>query len=92
MCSRLPFASPSALLLQQAQLPESREILVVAHRQHAGMVEAIERREGARADSIAREHARLSLTNLEIVLSHRGLIDQVPGASLLALAAGSDGD
>lgn len=81
----LPFASPSALVLQHAQLPESREILIIAHRQHLWLVDAIERREGARADSIAREHARLSLTNLEIVLSHRGLIEQVPGASLLAL-------
>jgi len=34
---------------------------------------------------VAREHARLSLTNLEIVLSRRGLLEQVPGASLLAL-------
>ena len=81
----LPFASPSALVLQHAQLPESREILIIAHRQHLWLVDAIEGREGARADSIAREHARLSLTNLEIVLSHRGLIEQVPGASLLAL-------
>jgi GntR family transcriptional regulator of vanillate catabolism len=88
----LPFASPSSLVLQHAQLPQSREILVVAHRQHVGMVEAIERREGARADSLAREHARIALTNLEIVLSHRGLIEQVPGASLLALAVASDGD
>jgi GntR family transcriptional regulator, vanillate catabolism transcriptional regulator len=88
----LPFASPSALVLQHAQLPQSREILVVAHRQHVGMVEAIEGREGARADSLAREHARISLTNLEIVLSHRGLIEQVPGASLLALAVTPDGD
>jgi GntR family transcriptional regulator of vanillate catabolism len=88
----LPFASPSSLVLQHAQLPQSREILVVAHRQHVGMVEAIERREGARADSLAREHARIALTNLEIVLSHRGLIEQVPGASLLALAMTPDGD
>jgi len=81
----LPFATPSALVLQQAQLPESREILIVAHRQHLWLVEAIAAREGARADSVAREHARLSLTNLEIVLSQRGLLEQVPGASLLAL-------
>ena len=87
----LPFASPSALVLQHAQLPESREILVVAHRHHLGLVEAIAQREGARADSIAREHARLSLTNLEIVLSHRGLLEEVPGASLLALAPTGDG-
>jgi GntR family transcriptional regulator of vanillate catabolism len=58
----------------------------VAHRQHLGLVEAIAAREGARADGIAREHARISLTNLEIVLTHRGLLEEVPGASLLALA------
>ncbi len=81
----LPFATPNALVLQHAQLRESREILVVAHRQHLWLVDAIEAREGARADSVAREHARLSLTNLEIVLSHRGLLEQLPGGSLLAL-------
>ena len=43
--------------------------------------------QGARAESLAREHARLSLTNLEIVLSHRGVLEQLPGASLLALDA-----
>jgi GntR family transcriptional regulator of vanillate catabolism len=81
----LPFATPNALVLQHAQLPESREILVVAHRQHLWLVEAIAGREGARAESVAREHARLSLTNLEIVLSHRGLLEGLPGASLLAV-------
>jgi GntR family transcriptional regulator, vanillate catabolism transcriptional regulator len=81
----LPFATPSALVLQHAQLPESREILIVAHRQHLWLVEAIAAREGARADGVAREHARLSLTNLEIVLGRRGLLEQVPGASLVAL-------
>ena len=81
----LPFATPSALVLQHAQLPESREILIVAHRQHLWLVEAIAAREGSRADNVAREHARLSLTNLEIVLGRRGLLEQVPGASLLAI-------
>ena len=81
----LPFATPNALVLQHAQLPESREILIVAHRQHLWLVDAIENREGSRADNVAREHARLSLTNLEIVLSQRGLLEQVPGASLIAL-------
>lgn len=81
----LPFASPSAFVLAHAELPESRQILVVAHRHHLGLIESIERREGARAESIAREHARLSLTNLEIVLRHRGVLERMPGASLIAL-------
>lgn len=81
----LPFAGPSAFVLTEAELPESREILVIAHRHHLSLIEAIERREGARAESVAREHARLALTNLEIVLGHREVLDRVPGASLIAL-------
>ena len=82
----LPFASPSAFVLAQAELPESREILIVAHHHHLGLIEAIELREGARAESIGREHARLSITNLEIVLRHRGVLERMPGAALLTLA------
>jgi GntR family transcriptional regulator, vanillate catabolism transcriptional regulator len=82
----LPFAGPSAaLVLTEAELPESREILVIAHRHHLGLIEAIENRESARAESLAREHARLALTNLEIVLRHREVLERMPGASLLAL-------
>jgi GntR family transcriptional regulator of vanillate catabolism len=81
----LPFGGPSAFVLAEAELPESREILVIAHRHHLGLIEAIERREGARAESLAREHARLALTNLEIVLRHREMLERMPGASLIAL-------
>jgi GntR family transcriptional regulator of vanillate catabolism len=79
----LPFAGPSTFILTEAVLPASRRILVVAHHHHVGLVEAIEAREGERAESLAREHARLALTNLEIVMRHRGLLELVPGASLL---------
>lgn len=80
----LPFAGPSAaFVLTEAELPESREILVIAHRHHLGLIEAIERHEGARAESLAREHARLALTNLEIVLRHGEVLARMPGASLI---------
>ncbi len=82
----LPFAGPSAFVLAEAVLPESREILVVAHRHHAGLIESIDRRQGARAESLAREHARIALTNLEIFLSHREVLAGLPGASLIAPA------
>jgi GntR family transcriptional regulator, vanillate catabolism transcriptional regulator len=82
----LPFASPSALVQGQAELPESREILVIAQDHHRGLIEAIERREAARAESLAREHARVALRNLELVLDNRHVLDQIPGASLINLA------
>jgi GntR family transcriptional regulator of vanillate catabolism len=81
----LPFAGPSAFVLAEAELPASREILIIGHRHHDGLIEAIERRQGARAESLAREHARLAFTNLEIVVKRRDVLERLPGASLLAL-------
>ena len=81
----LPFASPSAFVLAQAELPESREVLLVAQNHHRGLLEAMERREGARAEALGREHARLARRNLDIVLGHRDVLDRMPGASLLSL-------
>jgi GntR family transcriptional regulator of vanillate catabolism len=80
----LPFASPSALLSSHALLPESWEILVVAQHQHRRILESIERGHGAHAEEVGREHARLSSINLELVLANRELLDQFPGAPLLA--------
>ena len=82
----LPFSGPSAFVLMEAVLPESREILIVAHHHHLGLIEAIERREGARAESLAREHARLAVANLEIVLRNKDVLERIPGASLITLA------
>jgi len=79
----LPFASASAFVLTEAELPASREILVIAHSQHLALIEAIEHREGARAEHIAREHARLALRNLQLVLRHRAILARVPGHSLI---------
>lgn len=82
----LPFAGPSAaLILAEAELPESRDILVIAHRHHLSLIEAMERREGARAESIAREHARLSIANLEVVMRRTDVLARLPGASLITL-------
>ena len=86
----LPFAGPSAFVLAEAELPQSRMILVIAHRHHAGMIEAIAGRQGARAEGLAREHARIALTNLEIVLEHREVLARLPGASLLTLPGAAE--
>ncbi len=87
----LPLAAPSAaFVLSEAELPESREILVIAHRHHQGLIESIERREGARAESLAREHAHLALTNLELALRHTEMLQTLPGASLITLPEDRD--
>ncbi len=81
----LPFASPSAFVLTQAVVPESVSIRLIAHSHHTALTEAIEHRQGARAEAISREHARIALRNLAIVTHHREMLAGFPGASLVAL-------
>ncbi len=81
----LPFAPPSALVMVHAALPESWEIFLVAQHQHVALVEAISRREGARAGAIALEHARIARRNLDVALDNRQLLEQLPGSPLMRL-------
>jgi GntR family transcriptional regulator, vanillate catabolism transcriptional regulator len=64
----LPFASPSAFVPDSSELQSFQISLLVAQQQHRSIVSAIESREGARAEAIAREHARIARSNLEYVL------------------------
>ena len=79
----LPFASPGALLSSQAVLPRSREILLVAQHHHRVLIDAIRAGHGSRAEEIGREHARLALLNLELVLDNHEALAQLEGAQLL---------
>jgi GntR family transcriptional regulator, vanillate catabolism transcriptional regulator len=79
----LPFASPSAFVRLQSELPESHRILYLAHMQHRGILEAIEHREGTRAEALAREHARLARRNLDVVLGSERVLERLPGAGLI---------
>ncbi|WP_339951373.1 GntR family transcriptional regulator [uncultured Albimonas sp.] len=81
--ARLPFAEPSAFLTAQAGIPDLRASLAVGQSQHRAILEAIEGRQGARAEALAREHARLARRNLDAVLTDRNLVDKVPGLRLL---------
>jgi GntR family transcriptional regulator, vanillate catabolism transcriptional regulator len=79
---RLPFASPSAFVVVQANSPQARDMLVVAQDQHRQVLDAIEQRAGSRAEAIMREHSRLAQRNLsDAVRSHN--LDQMPGVRLI---------
>lgn len=82
--TRLPFASPSAFLASQAEVPAFRATLMVGQAQHRAIAEAIETREGSRAEALAREHARLARHNLAIVLSDAALAEQMPAMRLVS--------
>ncbi|WP_019997215.1 GntR family transcriptional regulator [Aureimonas ureilytica] len=79
----IPFASPSAFVMAQSQLAEARVILTIAQEQHRAVVEAIEAREGARAESLMREHAKLAIRNLRLALESRPAFEMIRGASLI---------
>jgi GntR family transcriptional regulator, vanillate catabolism transcriptional regulator len=78
----LPFASPSGFVVVQANSPQARDMLIVAQDQHRQVLDAIESKEGSRAESIMREHSRIAQRNLrEALLSHN--LDQMPGVRLI---------
>ena len=81
----LPFASPSAFVRAQAEAPEALQILYVAQDQHRCIVEAIEAREGMRAEALMKEHSRLAQRNLALALRSQGALDRVPGSALIRL-------
>ncbi|MEW5422164.1 GntR family transcriptional regulator [Amorphus sp. 3PC139-8] len=79
----LPFSGPSAFLEVQAEIPQFRASLVIGQAQHRAILNAIEMREGGRAEALAREHARLARQNLDHVIENRKLMTKVPGLSLV---------
>ncbi|MFC6283860.1 MULTISPECIES: GntR family transcriptional regulator [Polaromonas] len=78
----LPFASPSAFVVLQANSPQARDILIVAQDQHRQVLGAIEQREGSRAEAIMREHSRIAQRNLHATLQNHEL-GQMPGVRLI---------
>jgi len=78
----LPFASPSGFVVAQAHSPKARDRLIVAQDQHWQVLDAIERREGSRAETLMREHSRIAQRNLR-----ETFLDQashpVPGVRLI---------
>jgi len=79
----LPFASPNGFVMARSTGPRARDSLVVAQEQHRAVVEAIVQREGARAEALMREHARIAHQNLREALATRQGMQRVPGAGLI---------
>ncbi len=68
---KLPFASASAFMQSDWKDTAFRASLVTAQAQHRSIVDAIVQREGARAEALAREHARLARQNFEAAVATR---------------------
>lgn len=79
----IPFASPSAMVFARSRLPKAAEMFTIGQEHHHAILEAISRRQGMRAEALAREHALLARRNLEGVLRDEAILNCVPGASLI---------
>ena len=79
---KIPFAAPEALVFSPADYQQSTAHVAAEH--HRAIVEAIENREGSRAEAIAREHSRIARRNLEAAFrKHKDGSGRMPGAVLL---------
>lgn len=79
----LPFAAPGALVFGEAEQAAEQRIRPIALEHHRSIVEAIEERDGARAESLAREHSRVARNNLMRARPDRERLSRVPGGALI---------
>lgn len=80
---RLPFVAPSGRVVVRQTATWREEFRPIAEEHHREIVDAIEHREGARAESLAREHGRLTRRHLERALTDQTFLETVPGARLI---------
>jgi GntR family transcriptional regulator, vanillate catabolism transcriptional regulator len=83
LTNSLPFASPSAMVFPTSVLPSSDATFTVAQEHHRAILEAIRERQGARAESLAREHALLARRVLDVALSDQNALSRIPGGPLI---------
>lgn len=83
----LPFASPSAMVFPTSGFAHADATLAIAKEHHRGLVEAITKRQGTRAENLAREHAFVGRRVLALALSDSEAFSRIPGASLIDLSA-----
>jgi GntR family transcriptional regulator of vanillate catabolism len=83
----LPFASPSAMVFPTSGFAHADETLAIAKEHHRGIVEAIAKRQGTRAENLSREHAFIGRRVLAMALSDSEAFSRIPGASLIDLSA-----
>lgn len=68
--SHVPFAGPQALAFDKSNLEQMYDLLNYAHRQHHRIVDALERGESGRAESLMREHALAVKESLNVAELH----------------------
>ncbi len=82
-----PFAAASAMLPMQSSMVEGQQWMQMAHRAHHNLVQAIEARQGMRAQMLGEEHVQIARMNLDYALTQPELAARVmPGIRLVTAA------
>ncbi len=80
----LPFASPSAFIPDYKDWDSFEKATLIAQHQHHMILRAIENHEGARAETLTREHAKIAQENLQqLLLRSTDSKGRVPSLALL---------
>jgi GntR family transcriptional regulator of vanillate catabolism len=82
----VPLVSRRALVSLQTRFPEASDLFIVGRDQHVRLIDAIGKRQGTRAESLAREHAAISRRALEFALAHAHGLAALPGGSLVQVS------
>lgn len=82
----LPFAAPSAMVFPTSGMAYAHDTLLIAKAHHRDLIDAIASRQGARAESLAREHAFIGRRVFAMALADSDALGKVPGAPLISLA------
>ncbi|MES1196295.1 MAG: GntR family transcriptional regulator [Steroidobacter sp.] len=85
----LPFASPSAFVLAQSELPNAQKILNNAQDHHRAILKAIAAGDAGQAETLAREHSSLAKRNLQTASVKEIQIRHVVGGNLIKLNSGT---
>ena len=79
--NHVPFAAPQALAFDKSDLERMYDLIHYAHRQHHGIVEALERGESGRAEALMREHANTVKASINVAA-----LQVTPGDAVRRLA------
>lgn len=71
--NRAPFVSPSAIAFDKVGQPQAFILLLRAHGHHHAIVDAIRQRDGARAETLFREHAHQQRLSMFTRLGSKGV-------------------
>jgi GntR family transcriptional regulator of vanillate catabolism len=80
----LPFAGPSALVPSPMKSPDASQRFQIGNEHHHLLIDTIARGHGSFAESLAREHSRLTRRHLELAVDDKDFLASVPGGTLIS--------